>query len=500
MAEGETHERSLPTSFPHRLPTINGTQALNNEIKRSRGVPTGLPQLDCVIDVKNNANAGTGVRRGIVTEIYGPPGAGKTTFGTQLVVNAVNEAETDSKAVWVNTGTALVQQRLHDINSSFSSSHVEELPSSPAPCVAPSALDRLMYIRPPSLAHFLTLIMHPTPTFPPPTTSLLVIDDFSNYVNSNFPRPTRSSSTTASTSNHAIADKAAARSTSRRYSILSSLSSALVRLAASRNIAVVLLSNVSISIKSGEKALLRSALTSQLWDTAIDTKIILYRDLPPPELNDKLSLAERRGWRVAQIMRKGGRNVLRTGVPFVIEKGGLREIRIENHMAIEPPVPQQQTHQTLNHEEDQKEKRVSDGKHLEVEATAGPPQDENLTSHLQPRETTLLILSSPPAQSSRHNLPSQDIADHHEAQDESNEQPRPSKRKAIEIADSESEGDDATKNPYDVDVLTQTSQSDIHLPSFRLTGTEDLLGRESDDEEDGEDQMEEEDEEEETLV
>jgi len=91
--------RHLPVSYhqlspqcsnadPHvdRLPTVSASQALSQlKARGPRAISTGLPQLDALLvgcaNNHNGANMSGGLIRGKVTEIYGPPGAGKTTFG-----------------------------------------------------------------------------------------------------------------------------------------------------------------------------------------------------------------------------------------------------------------------------------------------------------------------------------------------------------------------------------------------------------------------------------
>jgi replicative DNA helicase len=53
-------------------------------------VPTGLAALDWALaDLDPGAAARGGVARGQLTEIWGPPGVGKTAMGIQLAANAV---------------------------------------------------------------------------------------------------------------------------------------------------------------------------------------------------------------------------------------------------------------------------------------------------------------------------------------------------------------------------------------------------------------------------
>jgi predicted ATP-dependent serine protease len=72
--------RSHPTtsaliSCTDRLPTISAAAALAGVSKNGRGnaVSTGLAGLDRAL--------GGGLRKGEVSEMWGPPGCGKTIFG-----------------------------------------------------------------------------------------------------------------------------------------------------------------------------------------------------------------------------------------------------------------------------------------------------------------------------------------------------------------------------------------------------------------------------------
>lgn len=67
-----------------RLPTVSASQALQDfNARGSRTVSTGLTQLDKILSVPSPPGHGAsgGYIRGKVTEIFGPSGAGKTSFG-----------------------------------------------------------------------------------------------------------------------------------------------------------------------------------------------------------------------------------------------------------------------------------------------------------------------------------------------------------------------------------------------------------------------------------
>jgi len=79
---------------------VSAAQALEecsgNELTH---IPTGLEALDVALGAGlDGLGSGRGIPRGQVTEIWGPPGAGKTAFGIQLAANCLREAK---GVVWV---------------------------------------------------------------------------------------------------------------------------------------------------------------------------------------------------------------------------------------------------------------------------------------------------------------------------------------------------------------------------------------------------------------
>lgn len=67
-----------------RLPTVSASQALQNlHARGSRAVSTGLSQLNRILSPQNLPGYTTtgGLKRGKVTEVFGPSGVGKTAFG-----------------------------------------------------------------------------------------------------------------------------------------------------------------------------------------------------------------------------------------------------------------------------------------------------------------------------------------------------------------------------------------------------------------------------------
>ena len=244
------------------------------------------------------------------------------------------------------------------------------------------------------------MLMHPTSIFPPPSTAAIIVDDLSNLILGSFPKHLRNKSTSSSI----LQDRIAQRVTSRRFQVIENLASSLSRLAASRHLALVVLNNATTSLKGGQKAILKPALSGQAWDAAINTRIALYRDLSPSEQRDRLTWKEQRGYRLAAIVRLSGRDVYREAIPFLIQDSGLHHI-------------------DLNMQEDE-----------------ASPLVEHTQDH--PSGTQIPNRTLPPSS------PANDVLQ--PDPDPSVQDPqKPNKRKAVEIADSDEEDDNNNKIPHE---------------------------------------------------
>jgi RecA/RadA recombinase len=85
-----TYRPSAPILLAHadlaidRLPTISASQALHSlKARGARTVSTGISQLNTLLSPPSlpGHHVSGGYMRGKVTEIFGPPGVGKTSFG-----------------------------------------------------------------------------------------------------------------------------------------------------------------------------------------------------------------------------------------------------------------------------------------------------------------------------------------------------------------------------------------------------------------------------------
>jgi len=359
----EDDYHNFSTSPTHRLPTLNGAQALQDAVDTRQPISTGLPALDYTLqelddyeDDDQEFPVGSGVPRGSVTEIYGPPGCGKTTFAIQLAANAL-KAGPDSKVTWIDTCASLPYERLSLFTGDTSSASLSQ--EAPVPDVTANGIDeatdegdvassqahkKFSHIHVSSFPHLLALLLHPPPEFPPEKTSLLVLDDLSSISIGGLPQrknepitemieitSTPTSTPGPASPSHLNPSEIISRSLSaRRLAMLSSISASLHQLAASRNMAVVILnsSTTNSSRKSGTKSVLRSILSSQQWNENITTRITIYRDHWPRVNWRSFTREEARKQRrrhtfplrIAEVERLGGQDVTAEGIKFVILK------------------------------------------------------------------------------------------------------------------------------------------------------------------------------------
>ncbi|KAL8756144.1 MAG: hypothetical protein Q9184_004586 [Pyrenodesmia sp. 2 TL-2023] len=294
------------SSSPHRLPTISASQALqDNADAPQKSISTGLPSLDCIIS--GGALSGTassyptgGLPCGQVTEVYGPPGAGKTMFSLNVASNALLAG---SAVAWIGNFHHLIA---------------------------------------PTLPHLLALLLHSTSSFPPRGTSLLVVDSISTPFNHAF----------AQTNGHdgRIPGKktdVAQWAAGRRWAVMGDLISAIAKLAATRNMAVIITSQTTTKLKLETAAALQPAMVGTAWDNGINCRILLFRDW---QINNDAESSQPHGetssdLRVAAVTKVGGGSVeaFGQGVPFVVEQFGLRETntKFPNTIMHQPTAPLQ---------------------------------------------------------------------------------------------------------------------------------------------------------------
>ena len=304
-----------------RLPTISASEALQNAAARMKGIPTGVPNLDSALLPEEVDGSSRGLPRGQITEVYGPPGVGKTSLAMQSAVNALQYSEPGSGVVWIDTSVPLPGPRFHEIFSVHKPQNSRHLPSSP-PVNLPTKnlIDNMSYFSVPTLAHLLVLFLHPTPKFPPPRTSLIVVDNISAPFATAFPRSAERKAVSS------LAD--AARKTSqqkaanRKWAVAGDLASAMAKMAKLHDIAILVINQAAISIKGVQKATLKPSLSGHGWNVGIHNRILLFRDFVPRDSEADITVEEARNIRFAEVSKVAGN--IRTSsaedlVAFVIE-------------------------------------------------------------------------------------------------------------------------------------------------------------------------------------
>ncbi|KAI0482192.1 P-loop containing nucleoside triphosphate hydrolase protein [Xylariaceae sp. FL0804] len=261
---------SFDLTSTHRMPTVSAAQALDHlRTDPGRFVASGLDALDealaqAAAAAENHDEASSpcpaGVEKGQLVEVWGPPGAGKTAFAMQLAANALRDG---GKVVWVDAFHPICHQRLqHMIHSSRQ--------SSPQATAAPSAeqqLDNFVHYSTPTLAHLIGLVCRPAPASVPAGTSVVVIDTLSALLNHAFPKNLETRQTPKGPG-----------TTNRRLQVLQFIISALQKLAATRDLAILILSQCATRMQAEGGATLIPAINAGTWEQGLATRLVLFRD------------------------------------------------------------------------------------------------------------------------------------------------------------------------------------------------------------------------------
>ena len=208
--------------------------------------------------------------------------------------------------------------RFQDILGSYSMPIGQDPPSSP-PIIRSTdqLLENLTYFNLHTLPHLLVPFLHPTAKFPPDKTVLIIVDNISAPFATAFPR-----SLDARMSSIDLARKNKLQwAANRKWAVAGDLAAAMSKMAALKNVAILVINQVAISIKGGRKAVLKPTIGGTAWEAAIHNRVTLWRDFAPSgsELEDTVMTS----MRFAQVVKAGGKSRSpgpEEAVPFIIEK------------------------------------------------------------------------------------------------------------------------------------------------------------------------------------
>ncbi|KAL7823009.1 P-loop containing nucleoside triphosphate hydrolase protein [Trichoderma gracile] len=252
----------------HRLPTVPASQAWE-ELKASPAthISTGLDALDRALlgDAADSQDAAVkgGFKRGQVTEIWGPPGCGKTALGIQLAANALSDGH---GVVWVDCFQNLQTQRLASVLKSVRDSRILAA-SGEIQDVDPS---KLVHYSCMTLPHLLAFISRPTTTLIPSDVSLIVLSSPTALINSFLPRSLEGKGNPKQTKGPTASSK--------RLQGLQFIMTTLQKLAATKDCAVVLLSQCATKMRSEQRATLIPSINTTVWEQGVSTRLVLFRD------------------------------------------------------------------------------------------------------------------------------------------------------------------------------------------------------------------------------
>lgn len=192
----------------------------------------------------------------------------------------------------------------------------------------------------PTLSHLLVLLAHSSDCFPPEGAGLMIVDCISSLFATAFPKVNDifDSKEAPEKRKADVAQWAAGR----RWAVVADVISSLSKLAAMKNMAILLTSQAVTKITPETGAMLHPSLESSAWTNGISTRIVLFRDWAFKPSREPCKRVYLPGVRFARVLKAVGISPTSAGkaVPFLIKqvcgwidqsamiKGGVRLHRI----------------------------------------------------------------------------------------------------------------------------------------------------------------------------
>lgn len=187
------------------------------------------------------------------------------------------------------------------------------------------ALEGFHHFIAPTLPHLLALLIHPSPSFPPPKASLIVVDAVSSLFNLAFPKVVNNTGNKQSSCKPNDVTQWAA---SRRWAVMGDFISKLGKLAATKNIAILLTMQTATRVYAESEMCLYPAIAGTAWDNGINARIVLFRDWLFKSAASSSPGEYEQGARYAAVVKAGGISYegFSKAVPFNITKVVLSQI------------------------------------------------------------------------------------------------------------------------------------------------------------------------------
>lgn len=183
----------------------------------------------------------------------------------QLVANALSDGHA---AVWVDCSFSVCGQRLKDVAQAIR--EARSTGSASEPTTSGLIAEKFTHYSCPTLAHLIALLCRPTATTLPKDTAVVVVSSLSTLVNHAFPKSSENRPGPQLGKGPSLA--------ARRLQTLQHIVSALQKLAATRNCAVVVLTQCATKMQAESDATLVPAINANVWEQGVSTRLVVFKD------------------------------------------------------------------------------------------------------------------------------------------------------------------------------------------------------------------------------